>query len=176
MEIEEYLKKNNALLDTKNGDYESIWNGLNQKKYQIVKRRRTFIPWMAASIILFITIGVLVRHEWIMHQQINSLSQLNKELAEREFHYQKQVNQKWEQYTLIQSKASPMEPLLIDELKRLDTLYQIGLAELNSSGLNERAVIILFDTYEKRLRIIEQMIYEKQKQASYENKSLRIDL
>ncbi|OFX41057.1 MAG: hypothetical protein A2W95_18635 [Bacteroidetes bacterium GWA2_40_14] len=176
MEMEDYLKRNKAYLDTQQGDYGSVWNQILQKKQRAAKRRRLYIQWAAASVILFFAIGMLVRHEWVMQQQLTSLSQINKELARRELQYQKQVSQKWEQYTLIQSPTSPMEALLIDELKRLDTLYQKGLGDLKEAGFNERVVVILLDTYEKRLRIIEQLIYEKQKQVNYESKTKKIDI
>jgi hypothetical protein len=112
----------------------------------------------------------------MMQQQITSLSQINQELAEREQQYKNQVEEKWTQFTSLPHFESPMEVLLIEELKQLDTLYQNGLKDIYKTGYNERAVILLLDTYEKRLRIIEKMIYEKQKQKNYENKIQKYDI
>ena len=58
----------------------------------------------------------------------------------------------------------------------------ITLDEIKTEGYNQRAVILLLETYEKRLRIIEQLIYEKQKQRkhqtklSFENQELPVEL
>jgi hypothetical protein len=61
-------------------------------------------------------------------------------------------------------------------LQELDTIYQKGLNDIKQKGYNERAVIILLETYEKRLRIIEKLIYEKQKQVNYENRDKKIEI
>ena len=127
-------------------------------------------------VLVFLLVGTLVRHEIVVQKKITSLSQINKELAAKENKYHHQVNQKWVEYNEIEGNPSPIEPMLIDELKQLDIIYNDGLTDIKEKGYNERAVIILLDTYEKRLRIIEKLIYEKQKQINYESKDRKIEI
>ncbi len=163
MKIEEYIKNNRAGLDVHDADAEKIWGGIKHGIDKKKVRRIHAFRWIAASVLVFLLVGTLIRHEIIVDRQITSLSQISKELAEKEYNYTQQVNQKWVEYNKMKGNASPIEPVLINELQELDTIYQKGLNDIKQKGYNERAVIILLETYEKRLRIIEKLIYEKQK-------------
>ncbi len=176
MKIENYIQKNRDKLNAHEPDINGIWknieHGLNSSK---VRRMNTF-RWIAASILVFLVVGALIRHEITVQKQITSLSQISKELAKQENEYHYKVNQKWTQYIEMNGNASPITPILIKELQELDTIYQKGLNDIKQKGYNERAVIILLETYEKRLRIIEKLIYEKQKQTNYENRNKKIKI
>lgn len=174
MNIEEYLKNHDA--DIREPDAESIWQGMSEKRKKIKVIRFRIIKGVAAVLFLAIFVGSLVRHEAIVEEQISSLTQISKELAEKEQSYNQQVSQKWTKYTNMPGNDSPFAPELLDELKSLDTLYQNGIEDMQTHGYNERATILLLKTYEKRLRIIEQLIYEKQKQVNYESKNTKIEL
>jgi len=176
MNIEEYIKRNKNQFDTHEPDISRIWQHVNQEMENRKNRRINYTRWIAASLLLFIMVGFLVRHEFIVQRQITSLSQINKALEKKENAYHHQVDQKWVEYNQMLGNPSPMEPLLIDQLKQLDTLYQKGLTDIKEKGYNERAVVIMLETYEKRLRIIEQLIYEKQKQVRYEDKNHQIEI
>ncbi|MGD9994370.1 MAG: hypothetical protein AB7S69_13825 [Salinivirgaceae bacterium] len=176
MNIETYINQHKKSFDDQEPDTEELWLAISQKMERKPMLRLRTLKRIAAVLVLFVAVGVIARHELMMQQQITSLSQINKELAEREQQYQRQVKEKWAQFTSLPDYESPMEVLLIDELKQLDTLYQNGLKDIYKTGFNERAVILLLDTYEKRLRIIEKLIYEKQKQKNYENKIQKYDI
>jgi hypothetical protein len=176
MKIEEYFNKKHQLLDTQITDFESNWLTIRQKLQLKQIRRRQVWQRMAAAVFLVLLVGSWIRHERVVQQQITSLSQINQELAQREKEYNHQINDKWTEYSGIIGNSSSMEPMLLKELKQLDTLYRNGLYDIKKFGYNERAVIILLDTYEKRLRIIEQLIYEKQKSINYESKHRKIEI
>ncbi len=176
MNIETYLRNKKDLRDVHEPNKERMWEHIVQKQVRIKYLRLQFVKWAAAILVLGLVIGVLVKHEMVVQEQITSLSQINKELASKEQHYQLLVNDKWVQFTQMSGNNSPIEPMLFEELKQLDTLYQKGLSEIIETGYNERAVVLLLDTYEKRLRIIEQLIYEKRKQKSYESKFQEYDI
>jgi len=112
----------------------------------------------------------------LLQQQISTLSQINNELRQQEQQYTKQVWAKWNVYTNMPGNDSPIAPMLKDELQNLDTLYQNGMEKLLEYGYNEKLVITLMNTYEKRLRIIEYLILEKQKQKNYERKVQKRDV
>ena len=59
--------------------------------------------------------------------------------------------------------------VLIDQLVELDTIYQEAMQDLKQNGYMEQTVNIIFDTYEKRIHILEQIIMESQKNERYEN-------
>lgn len=176
MKIEEFLNSKKAELDNHEPDINRMWANINNEMNHKEVRRMQFVKWIAASVLVLITVGALVRHELIMQEQITSLSQINEELAKREQDYSSQVSQKWTEYNQMEGNSSPMETMLIDELKQLDTLYQKGLDDIKNQGYNERAIIIMLETYEKRLRIIEKLIYEKEKHIRYENRDRKVDI
>lgn len=176
MKIETYLKEKQDVLDVHQPNKDAMWEVIRQKQLQKKQKLTITIRWIAAMLVLSFVVGALVRHEMVVQEQITSLSQINTDLAQREKHYQQMVNEKWAQFTTMPGAESPIEPMLLEELKKLDTLYQKGFDELVKTGYNERAVILLLDTYEKRLHIIEQLIYEKRKQKSYENKHQEYDI
>lgn len=176
MNIEKYLKKKKNNLDIHIPDVENMWSDIQYKLNAKKVMRISIYRWIAASVLVFLLVGTLIRHEIIVQRQISTLSQINKELAEKESNYNYQVNQKWVEYTNMVGNVSVIEPILIDELRMLDTIYQNGIIDIKKTGYNERAVVILLDTYEKRLRIIEKLIYEKQKQTNYENKNRKVKI
>jgi len=176
MKIEEYIQKNRDKLDVHEPDTNEIWKNIRHSIDEKKIRRIHAFRWIAASILVFLLVGTLIRHEIIVQKQITSLSQISNELAEQENEYHHQVNQKWVEYSEMEGNPSPIEPMLIEELEQLDTIYQKGLNDIKQKGYNERAVVILLETYEKRLRIIEKLIYEKQKQTNYENKNRKVEI
>jgi hypothetical protein len=176
MKIEQYIKDNKDELDVHEPDVSKMWGTVHHELQKKKEKRIQLIKWAAASLLVFFTIGALVRHEIVVQRQITSLSQINSDLANKEADYKNQIDSKWSQFTSIKTGESPIEPMLMNELKLLDTIYSKGLEEFKNTAYNERAVIILLETYEKRLRIIEQLIYEKQKQKNYENKNIQVEI
>ena len=176
MRIEEYISKNKENLDFKEPDTEGMWKDIKHQLNNRKERRIYIYRWVAASVLVFILVGALVRHEIVVQKQITSLSQINRELAKQETNYNHQIDKKWTEYNKMVGNSSPIEPILIDELKELDTIYSRGIDDIKEEGYNERAVVILLETYEKRLRIIEKLIYEKQKQTNYENKNRKVEI
>ena len=63
-------------------------------------------------------------------------------------------------------------PILINELNVLDTIYIDAISDLKKNGYMEQIVEIIFDTYEKRIRILEQIIMETQKLEIYYEKDI----
>ena len=67
-------------------------------------------------------------------------------------------------------------PVLINELNVLDTIYQDAISDLKQHGYMEQIVEIIFDTYEKRIRILEKIIMETQKIEKYEKDIQEVSL
>lgn len=176
MKIEDYIKKNRSEMDYRKPDKDRIWQGIQAASHQRKTKRIRIYQWSAAAVIILLISGMFLRQEFVLQRQIENLSQINSSLAQKEQAYQVQVNQKWKQFQSIESNASPIEGMLIKELKELDTLYQEGLKDIQKDKNNERAIMILLQTYEKRLRIIEKLIYERHKQIKYEERNPKTQL
>jgi hypothetical protein len=172
--FEEYFEKNKGKLENGSPDLEYLWKKVDEKK----KREKPGFSWknIAAAILVFGTLGMLVRHEVFMTKQSYEQNELSDEFLAREVLYQQRVQQKWISYTQLPGQNNELVEILLTELQRLDTLYTEGLNDIKQNGVNERAIIILFDTYEKRIRILEQLIMAKQKQVNYESKKHKIQL
>lgn len=173
---EDYLKAHKSETDLFEPDEERIWRGINKDLSKPAFLSSRFLLRIAAVLVVLLAIGSLVRHELMMQNQFDSLARINEELASKEQNYMQQVQHKWDEYNAIEAGESPVTQLLLNELEFLDTIYARGLNDIKSYGYNERAVVILLDTYEKRLRIIERLINEKRKQEKYENKKAYIQL
>ncbi|MBR8536827.1 hypothetical protein KDU71_14730 [Carboxylicivirga sediminis] len=170
---EQYFEENRAQLDIHQPDEERMWQAIaeRQKSGGVVKN------WgfrIAIAIAVVLAVGVFVRHELMMQQQLDTLAAINKELAAKEHDYIMRVNQKWDEFRSLPSVETDYDAMLQEEIKILDDIYSKCLDDIKAHGYNERAVLIMLDTYEKRLRVLERLINEKRKQNKDEKKSNHI--
>lgn len=171
-----YFNEHEQEKDVFSADEERMWRNINSElKRPSWSIKKTLVSIAAAASII-IAVSMIVRHEVMMQDQLDSLAAINEELAEKENNYLLQVSHKWEEYKAMPSSSNELNTLLLKELELLDTIYQKGLSDIKNHGYNERAVVIMLNTYEKRLRIIERLINENQKQKRNENKSIHIQI
>ena len=168
---EDYFDRNRAEMERFEPDEERIWQTIDKElnRRSVKWKKHLFKVAMVAAIVL--VAGVIMRHELMMREQLSSLAAINEELAERELQYINQVKMKWDELRSMPSNDIELDLMLMGELELLDTIYIKGLNDLKQHGYNERAILIMLDTYEKRLRIIERLINEKRKKQRDENKS-----
>ncbi|MCG8582721.1 MAG: hypothetical protein MI866_22550 [Bacteroidales bacterium] len=171
---EEYFEKNRAEQDVYEPDVQRMWQGIDKDLKQPSIRWKSWMTKAAIVAGLIFSVSLFVRHEMMMQAQIDSLAAINEELAQKESNYINQVNLKWDEFKSMPSTDMKFELMLLEELELLDTIYNKGLNDIKQHGYNERAVLIMLDTYEKRLRIIERLINEKRKKQRNENKSKHI--
>jgi hypothetical protein len=57
---------------------------------------------------------------------------------------------------------------LFDEIQKLDTIYEICMKDLESLGYNEQVINTIFDTYEKKIYLLELIILETNKKPYHE--------
>ena len=176
--IEKYLKDKRDQLDVEQPDDMMLWEGI-RKGIQEEKRTPRFNYWRIAAIFLAIFILSYIVYNEISKEKERefTLSQINESLGEREKEYQQMIMLKM-QAANIQDLSVNMEneilPVLFNELNELDTIYQDAMNDLKQHGYLEQIVNIIFDTYEKRMRILEQIIMESQKLEMYENDNQEI--
>lgn len=171
---DKYFEKNKENLDIYQPDEERIWENICRKRQTNKQLWRQIGVKVAVAIAVVLMVGVVLRHEIIMQKQLDSLSAINEELAEKEKAYIQRVNQKWDELKSLPLMRMSEDDMLLEEIEILDTIYSKCLNDIKQHGYNERAVLIMLDTYEKRLRVLERLINEKRKEQRDENKSKEI--
>jgi hypothetical protein len=171
---EEYFEKNRAEQDVYEPDEQRMWQNINEGLKQPSISWKSLLMKAAIVVGIIFSVSLFIRHEMMMQAQIDSLAAINEELAQKENSYINQVNLKWDEFKSMPSADVELDRMLLEELELLDTIYYKGLNDIKQHGYNERAILIMLDTYEKRLRIIERLISEKRKKQRDENKSKHI--
>jgi len=178
--IEKYFKTKRGKLDVEEPDDALLWEGI-RKEIITEKKTSRFNLWKVAAIFLAIfTISYIVYNEVSKEKEREyTLSQINQSLGEREKAYQQMVLQKMQDANITELSKRPENdilPVLINELNELDTIYDEAIGDLKQNGYLEQIVEIIFDTYEKRIRILEQIIMETQKLEMYEKDIQEVSL
>ena len=178
--IEKYFKTKRGKLDVEEPDDALLWEGI-RKEIITEKKTSRFNLWKVAAIFLAIfTISYIVYNEASKEKEREyTLSQINQSLGEREKAYQQMVLQKMQDANITELSKRPENdilPVLINELNELDTIYDEAIGDLKQNGYLEQIVEIIFDTYEKRIRILEQIIMETQKLEMYEKDIQEVSL
>jgi DNA-binding ferritin-like protein len=57
---------------------------------------------------------------------------------------------------------------LFEEIQKLDTIYEQTMKDLNELGDDERVIQTIFDTYEKKIYLLELIILENNKMKNDE--------
>ncbi len=178
--LEKYLKTRRQQLDVEEPDDAVLWEGI-RKEIISEKKATGFNLWKVAAIFLAIfTLSYIVYNELSKEKEREfTLSQINQSLGEREKAYQQMVLLKMQDANIQELSKRPEKdilPVLINELNELDTIYDNAINDLKQNGYLEQIVEIIFDTYEKRIRILEQIIMETQKLEMYEKDIQEVSL
>jgi len=178
-DIEKYLKDHRKDLDVESPDDSSIWEGIrgditgkgngNQRRGAkvFVLRFRN----IAAIAIIALLVGYVI-NDVLSDNRISkqiTLASINSELGDKENEYKELIKYKKEEIGSFDDIDNIIINELIEELDRLDTIYNTVLDDLNTNGYTEDIVNIIFDTYEKKIRILELIILETNKTQKYEN-------
>ncbi len=180
IDLEKYLKTRRQQLDVEEPDDAVLWEGIRK---EIISEKKTtgFNLWKVAAIFLAIfTLSYIVYNELSKEKEREfTLSQINQSLGDREKAYQQMVLLKMQDANIQELSKRPEKdilPVLINELNELDTIYDDAINDLKQNGYLEQIVEIIFDTYEKRIRILEQIIMETQKLEMYEKDIQEVSL
>jgi hypothetical protein len=177
--FEKYIEENRQGLDVEQPDDRHIWAGINRELNEKPVIRR-FIFWKVAAIILLLfSTGYIVYNEFFRHEQkacTLSLSEISPEYAEMEVGFQMVIDSRMEKIKRINASDLEGFNMYIAELENLDEMcseYQKDFYEL---GGNERLIRAMLDYYEKKMRILDRMLMEIQKQKDYEQRNEQIEL
>jgi hypothetical protein len=177
--FEKYLIDNRNRLDVEEPDDRLIWNGISNN---LNKRRNTVNVnvWKAAALILvLITTSYFVFDRYFSQKQkiySVTLGDIDPSLSETENEYIMIINSKMNQIGHIDPSLNDILKDCFGELENLDKMYREYQRDFYQLGYNERLIRAISDYYEKKVRILNRMLMEIQKQKDYEKKQNEIEL
>ncbi len=178
-DLEKYLAEKRESLDVESPDDNLIWEGIRKKlpvkddKTQKQVRIRTIVRLSKIAAVAFILFSLgYITKDIISSRKIDvkvTLSEIDRELGDREMEYRSLVNLKTEEVKAFSNTDNQVIKELFGEIRNLDILYDQAMKDLKEMGYNEKIVNTIFDTYEKKIRLLELIILESNKAGSYEN-------
>ncbi len=174
-DLEKYLENQRDRLDVESPDDQRIWEGIRKdlqtsdaraEKKRILIRIRN----IAAVVIMVLSLGYIT-YDVIGERRSGgevSLANLDKALGEREQEYQTLVSFKQQQVGEYNHVDNLIIAELLEEIQKLDTIYEQMLNDLGELGYNEQVINTIFDTYEKKVYLLELIILENNKIKNYE--------
>jgi len=182
-DLEKYLKKIRRELDVEQPDDHALWEGIRSgmrensgpKGAGIRLRPLLKLRPIAAVLIVAFCLGYIAYD--LLHPSLSfaprvELADIDEALAEREKAYQVQVRSKQEELRAFGTVDNYIIAELIEEIERLDTIYDQAMADLTELGYNEQVINTIFDTYEKKIQLLELIILETNKIQSHENETI----
>lgn len=168
--IEKYLAKNRFRLDAEEPDNDKIWNEIKKPK-RSVQHAQTNWFWKIAAVFLF---GVLITYVVVKETQkdqvvIVTLADISKDLGQQEAELKQIVDTKWKAIEPLTAEQKSEFQFLLDELNELDNIYKTYEQDLYTTGENEQIIHVLLDYYQKKIRILNRLALEIQKQKNDEN-------
>ena len=175
-DLEKYLLEQREAMDVESPDDALIWEGIRKGIQEADKRpgrKRLLIRIrnIAALAIILVSVGYMVidlMGEGRMGKEL-SLADIDSELGVREKEYRTLVALKFEEAGTYNYVDNVIISELLEEIQKLDTIYEQTLKDLNELGYNEQVIHTIFDTYEKKIYLLELIILENNKIKNYEN-------
>ncbi len=179
-DIEKYLKGNRDELDVEYPDDTIIWEGIRSG----IRKDNTAVPGESgknflmrirniAAIALIALLAGYVINDIVKENSVNrriTLASIDSDLARKEKEYKRLIKYKKQEIGSFKDIDNIIITELIEEMNRLDTIYNTVMDDLNNYGYNEKIVNTIFDTYEKKIRILELIILETNKPENNENR------
>jgi hypothetical protein len=174
-ELEKYLKKQRDFLDVESPDDQLIWEGIRQELQHSDTRRdkrriMIRIRNIAAVVILVISVGYMVQ-DILGDRKMGggiTLADIDQNLGEREQEYRTLVSFKQREAASFNHVDNLIIEELLEEIQKLDTIYEETMKDLGELGYNEQVIQTIFDTYEKKIYLLELIILENNRIRNHE--------
>jgi len=173
--LEKYLKSQRETLDVESPDDQVIWEGIRQDLQgppTRTEKRRTLIRIrnIAAALVILVSVGYMINDIIGDRQDTGiSLADIDRELGAREQEYRTLVSFKQQEAGSFNHVDNLIIAELLEEIQKLDTIYEETMKDLSELGFNEQVIHTIFDTYEKKIYLLELIILENNKIKNYEN-------
>ncbi len=177
--FEEFLENNRQQLDVEEPDDQLIWEGISNELKQ--KPKSVFVNfWKAAAVVLLLmSSSYFIYNEFFKAEKLVytiSLSDIDPNFATMETDYLLVIDKKMQELGQLSSANVENIAVYNDELKNLDEMYEEYQQDFVELGKNERIIMAMMDYYEKKMRILDRMLMEIQKQKDYENRQEHTEL
>ena len=175
MNLEEYIRKNRSQLDTEQADEDYLWTGISHSLNTNNRKHNRFLAIkIAASVIVIFTLSIITYQLIsIRNNQQLILANIDPNLAKQEAQFQNQIKT----YYQVLQKTDYNEDLLTTsfrDLEYIDTLISKYSNDLNQNGPNTKLINSLMDLYQKKIRLLDRMLNEIEKDKNYENNKANI--
>jgi hypothetical protein len=166
-------------MDVESPDDQLIWEGIRQEMQAYGPRRlkkRTLIRIrnIAALIILVVSVGYMIQDilgDLSTGSRV-SLADIDKTLGAREQEYKSLVRFKQQEALSFNHADNLIIEELLEEIQKLDTIYEETMKDLEELGYNEQVIQTIFDTYEKKIYLLELIILENNKIKNHEEENV----
>lgn len=169
MNFEEYIRKNRPKLDVEKPDEDFLWAGISHSLNQTRKHRFKLPLKIAASIVVIIGLGFFAYQTIaIRANQELILANIDPNLAKEEAQLQNQIKV----YYQVLENSDHDQGLLTEnyrDLEYIDTLLSQYSNDLSKNGPNPRLLNSLMDLYQKKIRLLNRMLNEIEKNKRNEN-------
>jgi hypothetical protein len=163
-------------MDVDSPDDQLIWEGIRQDLQRsdlrrAGKRRMIRIRNMAAVIIILLSVGYIF-HDIVEDRRMNgkiSLAKIDPYLGEKEQEYKRLVSFKKQEAGSYNEIDNVIIAELLEEIQKLDTIYELSMNDLLELGPDEQVIQTIFDTYEKKIYLLELIIMENDKHKNHES-------
>lgn len=185
-EMEKYIRKQKERLDVEEPDNSAIWNRISDGLKEDSRRRVhdnnqllitgsdsgvwRFVTFRRIAATLLILLGLAYIAGDIVsnrYSQNVSLAAINPHLGERESMYVQDIEARMSRVNLSERQNMVINEL-IKELGEQDIAYREAISDLESMGNNERLVNTIFSIYERKIKLLEMIIMETNKEEIYE--------
>lgn len=175
-DLEKYLRDQRKALDVDTPDDQVIWEGIRKDLQQAEFREDRKKIWIrirniAAVAVIVLSLGYIVTdliRDRRQHRSI-SLADIDTKLGKREQEYRTKVSYMQNEAGIFNHVDHVIIAELLEEIERLDTIYEQSLKDLNELGYNEQVINTIFDTYERKIYLLELIILENNKIKNIEN-------
>lgn len=125
---------------------------------------------MAAVLIIVVSVGYMIADlTGDRRSSVKiSLSDIDRDLGAREQEYRAMVNFKQQEAGAFHQQDNEIIAELLGEIQKLDTIYEQTMKDLRELGNDERVIQTIFDTYEKKIYLLELIILENNKMKNDE--------
>lgn len=174
MNIEDYIRKNRTQLDVEKVDEDYLWTGISHSINKKENQSRFLFVKIAAAIIVVVALSFITYQITSLrtNQQL-ILANIDPNLAKQEAQFQNQIKT----YYQVLQKSNYNEDLLsegFNDLEYIDTLISKYSDDLGTNGPNPRLLNSLMDLYQKKIRLLDRMLNEIEKNQHYENNKTNI--
>ncbi|MCF8366202.1 MAG: hypothetical protein K9H16_10485, partial [Bacteroidales bacterium] len=172
--FEKYLRAQHPKMDIDEPDDEVIWKKI-EGRLNISKPGWRVVSWKAAAIFIFLISSTYIYYNEFYRNKTSgiyniTLSEIEPAYAVQVESYAAEIDARWKLINHSKSGDLKKFKLFFNELNDLDTMYREYQEDFRAYGYNERLVRAMLDYYDKRIRILDRILMEIEKQKDYEKR------